>query len=293
MDTSRQVYEADATGAVAGVYADVQQTFRAPVVNWIFRTLAANDPEVTRLLWAQVKPIFGTRAFGEFTVDWRDAVLSAVEDDAPRYRASDVDVSPAEWREMRGQLATFDVVVPRLAVFFEVVHRSLRGEAVGSNPRADRAATEPLPPWLDRDRGRAPTMAAFDDPPSSVRDEVEAIQRFHGFESGLPSIYRCLVQWPSLLRQVWADTEPVLASDAFDAACEAAGESTGTFVEELAYRPRLTPADLANAGVADATVTALDDLFADFARGPVETVLPAVPVFAASVGAAGERGRLG
>ncbi|WP_218780650.1 hypothetical protein [Halorarum halophilum] len=44
MDTSAQLYEADATGWCEGLYADIRQVVRAPFVNWIFRTATANHP---------------------------------------------------------------------------------------------------------------------------------------------------------------------------------------------------------------------------------------------------------
>ena len=116
MDTDRQLHEQDATGWQRGLYDDITHTFRAPIVNWIFRTVTANEPAFTRYLWGQVKPVFETRAFAEFSVAYRDAVLAATDDDArlPRYRPTDVSLDPAAYRELRGQLATYDVVATGL-----------------------------------------------------------------------------------------------------------------------------------------------------------------------------------
>lgn len=79
MDTSAQLYETEATGWKRGLYDDIQRTFRAPIVNWIFRTTMANYPEFLCYAWGQVKPVFQTRAFGRTSVAYRDVVLSAVE----------------------------------------------------------------------------------------------------------------------------------------------------------------------------------------------------------------------
>jgi hypothetical protein len=294
VNTDRQLYESEATGRQRGVYDDVRATFRAPVVNWIFRTLTANDPEFTRYLWGQVKPAFQTRAFGRYSVAYRDAVLSAVERDGdaddpavPAYRRADLDVAPAEFRELGGQAATFDVVGPRLAALFEIVDRSLQGESVGEDADEDAAATEPIPPWLDRDRGRSPTMV--DAPPKELDDTVERIRTFHGLGDNLPSIYRCLAQWPGYLRTAWDYLEPTLESAAFDRACERASEETAAFVDSLAYPPRLSPDDLRARGMDDEAVSELQELFETFNRGPIETVLPALPVYASTLGAAGRR----
>ena len=284
IDTSRQLYESDATGWQRGLYDDIQATFHAPVVNWIFRTLVANEPAFTRYLWAQLKPVFETRLCGDSCVAYREAVREPF-DDLPRYRADDLDLDPWAWRELHGQLRTFDTVVPRLAVMFEVVSRSLHDEPVGAAASTDTAATSPLPRWLDGERGFAPTMGAFDDFSPAVTETVEAVQAFHGFDEGLPSIYRCLVQWPDAFTQLWGDLEPHLESSAFETACAAGREVVVDLVESTPYVPQLTPDALATAGFEADTVDALRDLFDDFARGPVETVLPAVVLIAPTVGA--------
>jgi hypothetical protein len=289
MDTTRQLHEAAATGWQRGLYEDLKRTFRAPFVNWIFRTAMANVPEFLRYAWRQLKPVFQTRQFARFSADHRDAILSAVEDDLPAYRRELVDVAPAEYRELRTQLATFDVVSSRLAVLFEVMTRSLEGGDVGTAPATDRAATAPYPEWLDADRGGEPTMVAFDAVPAELDDVIPALKAFHGFEEGLPSVYRCLAQWPAFLDRLWTDLEPVLTGDGFVRAREAAADRTAGFVESLPSAPRLTPSDLRTAGFDDDVVADVRDLFRRFDGGPATTVVPALPVFAATVGVAGPR----
>ena len=292
MDTSAQVYEVDATGWRRGLYDDVRATFRAPIVNWIFRTAMANYPEFLRYAWGQVKPIFETRRFAAFTVAYRDGVLSAVEDgpvEVPVYRRSDVGVAPAEFAELRGQLATFDVVAPRLAVLFEVMDRGLHGEPLGREPATGRSTTAPLPDWLDADRGREPTMLPFEAVPESAAETVTAIQRFHGLEEGLPSIYRCLAQWPGYLVRAWGDLEPVLTGEGFEAAVGRADEVVAGHVDGLPYSPRLAPDDLRGRGFGDALIDDVQNLFREFNRGAIETVIPALPVFARTLDVEGER----
>lgn len=291
MDTSEQLYEQAATGWKRGLYDDVRHTFRAPIVNWIFRTTMANYPEFVRYMWGQVKPAFETRQFGRVSVEYRDSVLSPLERerDLPAYRREDVGVSPAEYAELRAQLSTFDVVAPRLAVLFEVVERSLSGEPVGTTPEGSRAATEPLPPELDRERGAAPTLATVEDPPPDLGSTVESIRSFHGLESGLPSVYRCLAQWPAYLLEAWDDVEPALESDAFAEGRADARAAVEGYVESLPYVPRLGPDALHERGIDDEAVVELGALFREFNRGPIETVVPAIHVFASTLRVTGER----
>ena len=292
MDTSAQVYEAEATGWQRGLYDDVRRTFRAPIVNWIFRTTMANCPDLLRYAWAQVKPIFETRAFASFTVDYRDGVLSAMESgpgSRPVYRRAEVGVAPAEFAELRGQLATFDVVAPRLAALFEVMDRGLHGEPVGERRSTDRAATAPFPDWLDADRGRAPTMTDLDEIDGEAAETVAAIQRFHDLEDGLPSVYRCLAQWPGYLTRAWSDLEPGLSGAGFDDAVDRANGLVDGHVDEIPYSPRLAPGDLRAEGFEDDLIDDFQELFREFNTGAIETVIPALPVFARTLDVEGER----
>ena len=292
MDTQKQLYELDATGWQRGVYDDITTTFRAPIVNWIFRTLMANDPAFTRRLWGRVKPVFSTRAFGEFSVAYRDAVLTAAESSTtlPTYRFDQLDVSSVEYAELRGQLATFDIVAPRLAVLFETLDRSLHGEVLGGDPEESRATTAPLPTWLDRDRGRPATMVPLDAVPGEVSETVDDVRTFHGFDAdSLPSVYRCLAQWPDFLNTAWDDLAPTLRGAAFGDAREGTETLVTEFVDTMAFDPGVTPETMATWGLDDDRIEALQDLFAQFNGGPVATVLPAIPLFATTVDAVGER----
>ncbi len=291
MDETRQLYEEAATGWQRGLYTDIKQTLRAPVVNWIFRTLVANEPAFTRYLWGQIKPVFQTRAFGRTSVSYRSAVYEEldIEADVPRYRFDQLDVSPAEFTELKGQLATFDIVSSRLAVLFEVVDRSLNGGDVGTEPDRTRAACEPLPAWLDRDRGRQPTMIDAETVSPELEETVESIRAFHGIESGFPSVYRMMAQWPGYLEPMWEDVEPVFDSPAFESAVDRSQRVVEEYVESVPYTPQLTPDALERQGFEAATIEELGELFEAFNRGPIETVVPALPVFAYTVGVEGRR----
>lgn len=291
MDTSKQRYESEATGMERGLYESITETFRAPIINWIFRTTVANHPAFVRYLWGQVKPVFETEAFARYTIAYRDAVLGAVEDriELPVYRCEQLDVGPAEYHQLRGQLATFDVVGPRLAVLFALVHRSLSGGPVGTDVPDDAATMAPFPDHVDRDRGIAPTMAAFAETPPELEGTIAEIQSFHDLDEGLPSIYRCLVQWPGYLERMWSDLDGLRAPGAFEPVSGAARATVSSFVESTPYRPRLSPESLRTAGFEDELVADVTDLFARFDGSIADTVLPVLPVYAATVDAAGRR----
>jgi hypothetical protein len=240
-----------------------------------------------------VKPLFQTRSFARLSVAYRDRVLSELEADGPipTFRRPDTGLSPAEYRELRGQVATFDVVAPRLAVLFEAADRALGGDALSPADSADAAveydATAPYPEWLDRDRGREPTMV--DEVPDSLTETADAIRAFHGFDDTLPSVYRCLAQWPGYLDPAWDALAPRFESSAFDEAVARTTDLVDLYVDDVPYQPRLTREDLRSAAFSERTVEAAASLFQTFNSGPVLTVLPALPVLAATVGVSGER----
>ncbi|WP_266081868.1 halocarboxylic acid dehydrogenase DehI family protein [Haladaptatus caseinilyticus] len=291
MNTSEQLYEMEATGWKRGIYDDIRATFRAPIVNWIWRTTMANYPEFCRYLWSQVKPLFETRGFARFSVRYRDVVLSTVEDNAtiPTYSRTNLDVAPAEYTELREQLATFDIVAPRLAVLFRVTNRALHDGSVGTEPGANRETTAPFPDWLDADRGHTPSMVPFDEFAADIAETAAAFQQFHGFEDGLPSIYRCIAQWPKLFNSLWEDLGPVLESETFMTVCDRADECTDTFVDATPYSPRLEPDSLRIRGFDDDLITDVQELFREFDEGAVDDVLPGLHLWAATVDEVGER----
>jgi len=291
MDTSKQLYEIEASGWKRGVYDDIRATFRAPIVNWIWRTTMANYPAFCRYLWSQVKPLFETKGFARFSIRYRDTVLSTLEAavEVPRYRRTDIGVSPAEYTELRGQLATFDIVAPRLAVLFRVANRALNGESVGADRGTDRATTAPFPSWLDADRGRTPSMVPADEFDAAISETVSDLQEFHGFDDGLPSIYRCLAQWPALFNRLWDDLGPVLQHEPYATACDRASDRTDAFVDTVPYTPALAPATLRRQGFDDELVTDVQALFREFDQRALDDVIPGLHLWAATVDAVGER----
>ncbi|WP_338728902.1 halocarboxylic acid dehydrogenase DehI family protein [Haladaptatus sp. DJG-WS-42] len=293
MDTTKQVYESAASGWQRGLYADIKHTFRAPLVNWIFRTTMANEPAFLRYAWGQVKPVFETEAFATFSVRYRDTILAELETghELPGYEPADVGLTPAEFRELNGQLTTFDIVSPRLAVLFSLVDRGLNGGDVGTTPDTSEAACTPFSDSLDRNRGLAPTMLPQGHVPDEAQQALDGLTQFHGFGESLPSIYRCLGQWPSYLDTAWRDLKPILESDAFEQAVAESESLKGAFVEAVAFRPQLDPRTLRAVGFSETTIAAVQDLFSSFNGGAVRTVIPALPLFAKTVGAEGKRSR--
>lgn len=288
MDSTVQLLSHEATGWKAGLYEDIETTLRAPIVNSVWRVAMAHEPALFRHAWHQLKPVFETRRFAAFSVAYRDAVLSGVDADELDIAAH---LSPSAAGELRGQLATFDVVAPRLAVAFELADRLLNGGPVATEPPADSAATAPFPAWLDADRGRAVTLAGIADAADRAPETVAAVREHHDLGPMLPSIHRCLAQWPDAFAALWDELEPAFGAEPYTAATEDAEALVDGFVRGLAARPALRPEELRAAGFEDEPIAALGDHFAGF-NANAGSVLPTLCGYAATVGAAGERDAL-
>lgn len=287
MDPTQQLYEAQAHGWQRGLYEDIKRTLRAPIVNSIWRIQMFHTPQLLRYAWGQLKPIFETREFAAFTVAYRDTLLTSVEKDLPGYDPATVDLAPSAFTELQGQLATFDIVSPRLIVLFKIMDRRLNDRPVGTNAEdSGEAVTAPYPEWLDHDRGRSPSMLSQDETRAAMPDTLAG-----NFGEMVPSIYRCLAQWPSYLNRAWDDLAPLLQSDTFEMAREDALELADIYLDRLAYTPRVDPTSLTEMGFEKSTVDELQNLFANFNSSGSE-VVPLLPVYARTVGASGDRDAL-
>jgi hypothetical protein len=132
-------------------------------------------------------------------------------------------------------------------------------------------------------------MAAFAEPPARLEETVADVQSFHGLDEGLPSIYRCLVQWPAYFETVWADLAPLREEGVFEPVTDAARAEVDTFVASMPYRPQLSPGAIETAGFGSEVVEDVSDLFARFNGSIAGTVLPMLPVLAATVDSEGRR----
>jgi len=288
MDPTVQLLTHEATGWKAGLYEDIETTLRAPIVNSVWRVAMAHEPALFRHAWHQVKPVFETRRFAAFSVAYRDAVLSGVDADELDLAAH---LSPSAAGELRGQLATFDVVAPRLAAAFELFDRLLNGGPVATRAATERAATAPFPSWLDSDRGRSVTLAGMEESAERAPETVDAVREFHDLGPMLPSIHRCLAQWPDAFAALWDELEPAFGTEAYAAATEDAAALVDGFVRGLPTRPALRPEALRAAGFENDGIDALGAHFAGF-NANAGGVLPTLCAYAEAAGAAGERDAL-
>ena len=257
-----EVAEADATGDVADLYADIRRTAGIGMVNLIWRHLAAR-PGVLPWTWAVLRPAFRRGAVAAATDSLRGGIDLGGAAAIPReaYFAAGLDerglgaIGTILDDYNRGNLANL-VAVGALAAF-------LGGDGASrpARPPDAAAATAPppprLPPISDMDGmdGRTAALIRLLSAPLAPPDTPM-----------IPSLYRHLAPWPAYLAMAAAS---VLAPARLPAALDEAGRLHGrarAHSESLAET--LAPAEGIEAPPA-AALAAVESLAARFVAGPI------------------------
>lgn len=196
-----EIAERDATGDIATTYVDIRQTLGVPVVNYIWRSLAAVDG--LPWAWPHVKA-------------WRYGIATA----APKLRADAGTLAREHGLRPQGP----DAVPPPAR---DVIRAYERGNswnllAVSMLVAARQGGPMPTPPTEGSDPGadgRRP-IAPYPDHDSLPRDVREMISKLAeagpGRDSGVrPSLWVHLAPWPEVLAQLAESLPPILASRPF------------------------------------------------------------------------------
>jgi hypothetical protein len=211
MSAFTELAEADATGRIAEIYAEIRHFYGVPYVSSLQRHFAT-IPDVLEWAWAAVRPEFASGALPEMA--WqagREVGLTPLP-----------SLSPAAMRLLgvdAGSLATirmvcqsFETVAPLNMAMGAMVRALLNGgKAWGRpGPTADWQPPAPLP-----------------DPPATLHpDAVDADTRAvlmqlaadMDHEKFVPGLYRQLAHWPAYLAHAATQIEPLLLSEQMQAA---------------------------------------------------------------------------
>lgn len=256
-----EVAEADATGDVADLYADIRGTAGIGMVNLIWRHLAAR-PGVLPWTWAVLRPAFRRGAVAAATDSLRGGIDLGGAAAIPReaYLAAGLDERDLRAIGMilddynRGNLANL-VAVGALAAFL-----AADGAARPARPPDAAAATAApprLPPISDMDDmdGRTAALVRLLSAPLAPPDTPM-----------IPSLYRHLAPWPAYLAMAAAS---VLAPARLPAALDEAGRLHG---RARAHSERLAATLAPAAGIETppaAGLAAVESLAARFVAGPI------------------------
>lgn len=204
-----EVREADASPDVSAIYGELRQAYGLPLVNLIWRHLAALEGALP-WAWETVRPALPLLPAA------RERVAAALE--VPTLPVGGKAAALAAAYN-RGNLSNLILLTALL-----------RGKQGDAPPLPAAPPVEMLP--------EPPPLPKLDALPEEVARDVRALGALHGHEGGvIPTLYIHLANWPALLKPLYASLSPMMATGRIAALREAAIAAASVEAEKL--RPYL------------------------------------------------------
>lgn len=230
--------EAEATGEVAEIFADIRAVFGVGVVNLIWRHLAV-FPGGLEWAWGSLRPLYAQGHMPAAAARLRARLPLPALPEIPLEALQCAGVSEADLPTIQAILAAYDRTNPMALVALSLLQECARpGFAPGAPPALVAVPSEeavPLPPL--------PDLAAL--PPATAA----LVLRLNAIGAGeapiLASMYRHLGYWPGYLSLAWAVLAPLDARAIIAAGQEAAREealSLGALLRPTPPPPGVLPA---------------------------------------------------
>ena len=209
------VTEAEATGDIAAIFADIRAVYRVGVVNLIWRHLAT-IPDALPWAWAAIRPVYVDGTIGRAADAFRATLRTPALTPVPAEVFGALGLSNHDLTGIRDVLAAYDYTNSMALISLTALtadapaHPSWSGltrpfqangkEMVGSSP------TMTVLPALTPLSAMPPPVAAL----------VTRLNRFGSSDPApiLASMYRHLSHWPPYLGLAWAALAPLEASGA-------------------------------------------------------------------------------
>jgi hypothetical protein len=200
-----EVNEADATGEIAEIFAELRTLWGVPYVSAIHRTLAAK-PGFLEWAWEVVAPVF--RDGRGQDAAWRCAAVLAVPPLDPIAAASlrVWGIDAAALAAVRTAAEGFVRVAPINMVFAGLLKQILEGATPsGTGARQDAWRAPPALP-------APPDMVDLARLDPAARDATMQLASEMGGKPFVPGLYRMLAHWPGLMAHLATALPPRLAS---------------------------------------------------------------------------------
>lgn len=197
-----EVSERDATPEIARIYRDIRTLSGVPMVALIWRHLAT-VPGVLPAVWDVLGPLFRQGALQQAA--WSAAVTSAEP-----AKLAIAGLSDADRAAVQRVFDAYNRANPVNFVAVRVLLHSANGPGARvASVRAVPAARTFVPPQLIAD---LPPMVAPATIPAELRELIDGLSTDSRVDRSriVPSLYRHLVGWPELLREIYGALVPRL-----------------------------------------------------------------------------------
>lgn len=190
------IREADATGEIAVLFADLRATLEVPFVNLIWRHLAT-IPGMLAWTWSVVKPLHATPALRQAAETLRTGVIIPVDSRQPAEVFDAVRVMPDDREVIGTMLCDYGTGNSLNLLSLLLVQALLAGETPGGQVVEDSGVQERS--------GRAlqtlPPLPGLAELSPSLRKLVLALDQFGRLAAtdAVASLYRHLAHWPGFL----------------------------------------------------------------------------------------------
>jgi hypothetical protein len=227
-----EVTEAEATGSVAAVYDEIRTAVGLPMVNLIYRTLAA-EPGRLESVWAELAP-----NLLDASMDERAARLVSIADTVEQRRLHEAAVAAIGVGEggldtILGTIDAYQHANPRNLVVLSALLSGAYGDGSGGRPAGPPRTFALLP------------MAALGELSPTTRhllDTMSAPLVAPGEQVLVPSLLRHFAHNPALLALLWTVTAPAVYAEGFARAAAAveseARSLAGTLPHEVTRLPQ-------------------------------------------------------
>jgi hypothetical protein len=200
------ITEANATGEIAEIFADIRRVLRVDVVNLIWRHLATIPGALPRA-WGSLRPLYADGTIGaEAAALHRDLNFPRLPP-FPREVLAGAGLLDDDIRIIRNILSAYDrtnamalVALSALLLRLEDKPRRLTRSSRGASAAREPLPLIPLPPLLN-----------LGDMPPATAELVLTLNRLGTRRDNpiLASMYRHLAHWPTYLSLTWAFIAPL------------------------------------------------------------------------------------
>ena len=196
------ISEADATGEIADLYADIRASLGVPVVNLIWRHFATL-PGGLAWAWGSVRPLYldGTIASqaAAFRADLQVPAPKTLS--LPALTAAGLDST---------RLATVSMILSSYERTNSMNIIALGALLAGIEGRTGTMDEPAIRPEDDVPiEGDMPIPLALDEMPGEVRNLVLSLHRMGGTDEIVPTMYRHLAHWPGFLEIIYELLSPL------------------------------------------------------------------------------------